>query len=223
MRKWIPLVIIAVAFAASAAVYRNLPERIPTHWNLSGEVDGWMGRTWGAFLMPLILVAQLGLFYVLPRIDPRAANYTKFKGTYDILIITLMIFMLGIHLLILATALGAGIPITRILPAGMGIVFIVLGNLMPRMRPNWFVGIKTPWTLSSDRVWERTHRFSGRMFVVVGALVALSALLPPALANPVLLYAPWVLAVAVLGYSYIIWRSDPDARKKTASPGERRR
>ncbi|MGI9140927.1 MAG: SdpI family protein [Gemmatimonadaceae bacterium] len=217
MRKWIPLLVIVLAFGASAAVYSDLPERVPTHWNLSGEVDGWMSREWGAFLMPLILVAQLGLFYVLPRIDPRGANYTKFKSTYDILIITLMIFMLGVHLLILAAAVGVGIPITRIVPAGVGILFIVLGNLMPRMRPNWFVGIKTPWTLSSDRVWDRTHRFSGRLFVVVGALIVLSALLAPALAKPVLGFAPWVLVIAVLAYSYIIWRNDPEARKNTAS------
>jgi uncharacterized membrane protein len=216
MRKWIPFVVIVLAFGATAIAYPDLPDRIPTHWNLSGEVDGWMGRTWGAFLMPLLLVAQLGLFHVLPRIDPRGVNYAKFKRTYDVLIITSMIFMLGIHALILASALGMGVPITRIMPVGMGVLFIILGNMMPRMRPNWFVGIKTPWTLSSDRVWERTHRFSGRMFVVVGALVALSALLTPALAKPVLLYAPWVLIVAVLAYSYIIWRNDPDARKNTA-------
>lgn len=223
MRKWIPLAIIAVAFAASAAVYPNLPQRIPTHWNSSGEVDRWMGRPWGAFLLPLILVAQLGLFNVLPLVDPRGANYTKFKGTYDTLIITLMIFMLGVHLLILAAALGVGIPITRIVPAGMGILFIVLGNLMPRMRPNWFVGIKTPWTLSSDRVWDRTHRFGGRLFVVVGALIVLSVLLAPALAKPVLIFAPWVVVIAVLAYSYIIWRSDPDARKNPAGPSVRGR
>lgn len=217
MRKWIPLVVIVLAFGASAAVYSDLPGRFPSHWNHSGEVDGWMSREWGAFLIPLILVAQLGLFYVLPRIDPRGANYTKFKSTYDILIITLMIFMLGVHLLILAAALGVRIPITRIVPAGVGILFIVLGNLMPRMRPNWFVGIKTPWTLSSDRVWDRTHRFSGRLFVVVGALIVLSALLAPALVKPVLMFAPWVLVIAVLVYSYIIWRTDPEARKNTAS------
>jgi uncharacterized membrane protein len=223
MRKWIPLLVIVVAFAASAAVYSELPDRMPTHWNLQGEMDGWMPRPWGAFLIPLILVAQLGLFYVLPRIDPRGANYTKFKSTYDILIITFMIFMLGIHLLILAAALGNDIPLTRIVPAGMGLLFIVMGNLMPRMRPNWFVGIKTPWTLSSDRVWDRTHRFSGRLFVVVGALIVLSSLFAPALAKPVLMSAPWVLVIAVLAYSYVIWRSDPDARKNPAGPGARGR
>lgn len=213
MRKWIPLVVIVVAFAASAAVYSDLPARMPTHWSMAGEVDGWMDRPWGAFLLPLMLLVGLGMFHLLPRIDPRGANYAKFKGTYEILIITTMVFLLGAHLVILAIALGNDISVTRVMPIGMGILFIVIGNLLPRTRSNWFVGVRTPWTLSSDRVWERTHRFGGRLFVAGGALIVLSALFAPDLTQRVLIGVSVVVSVGVLGYSYVIWRNDPDTQK----------
>jgi len=213
MRKWIPLGVIVLAFAASAAVYSDLPDRMPTHWNMAGELDGWTDRPWGAFLLPLMLLVGLGMFHLLPRIDPRGANYAKFKGTYEILIIATMVFLLGVHLVILAIALGQDISVTRVMPVGVGILFIVIGNILPRTRSNWFVGVRTPWTLSSDRVWERTHRFAGRLFVAAGGLLVLIALFAPALTQRALIGVSVVVLVGVLGYSYLVWRNDPDARK----------
>lgn len=213
MRKWIPLVLIVIAFAASAAVYDRLPDPMPTHWNLSGEVDGWTPLPWGAFLLPLMLVAGLAIFYVIPMIDPRKANYAKFKGTYEVLIITVMTFMLSVHLLVLANATGANVSINRVVPIGVAVLLMVVGNLLPRTRPNWFVGIRTPWTLSSDRVWERTHRFAGHLFVAAGAGMLLVALFAPALAIPVLIGCSVVLSVGVLAYSYFEWKKEPDRNK----------
>lgn len=222
MRKWIPLILIAVAFAASAAVYDRLPDPMPTHWNLSGEADDWTPLPWAAFMLPLIMLAMLGIFHVLPLIDPRRANYAKFKGTYEILIVTITTFMLGVHLLVLASALGSGVPLERVIPIGVGALLVVIGNLLPRTRPNWFVGIRTPWTLSSDRVWERTHRFGGQLFVAAGLLVALVGVFAPALAIPFLIGCSVALSVGVLAGSYIIWKQDPD-RNKPASPSVERR
>lgn len=217
MRKWIPILVIVLAFGASAAVYSDLPERVPSHWNLSGEVDGWMSREWGAFITPLILVGLLAMFHLLPRIDPRGANYTKFKSTYETLILTSMVFILGVHLVMLAAALGRDVSMTRLMPVGIGLLLIVLGNLLPRTRSNWFVGIRTPWTLSSDRVWERTHRFGGRLFVATGVLIALAAVFVPSISNAVMIAGAVCVSVLVLGYSYVVWRNDPDARKNPAS------
>lgn len=223
MRKWIPLLVIAVAFIASAAVYQDLPERMPTHWNMSGTVDGWTSLPWGAFVIPLMLLVGLVMFHLWPKIDPRGANYAKFKGTYEILIITIMVFMLGVHLVVLAAALGRDVSMARIIPAGIGVLLIVLGNLLPRTRSNWFVGIRTPWTLSSDRVWERTHRFGGRLFVAAGTVVLLAAVFFPSLAHAIMIGSAVCISIAVLAYSYIIWRRDPEARKNTAGPSVRGR
>jgi uncharacterized membrane protein len=217
MRKWIPLVIIAVAFIASAAVYSDLPARVPSHWNVAGEIDGWMSKEWGAFVMPLTLMGLFAMLYVLPRIDPRGANYAKFRGTFETVMITTMAFLLGVHLIMLAIALGKDVSMSRVIPIGVGMLLIVLGNLMPRTRSNWFVGLRTPWTLSSDRVWERTHRLGGRLLVAAGALVVLTGIFAPSRSETVLIASAVCVSVVVFAYSYIIWRNDPDARKNTAS------
>lgn len=216
MRKWIPFVVILLAFGASAAVYQELPDRVPSHWNFSGEVDGWMSREWGAFIMPLILVGLLAMFHVLPKIDPRGANYSRFRSTYETLILTSMVFVLGLHFVMLAAALGRDVSMTRLMPVGIGLLLIVLGNLMPRTRPNWFVGIRTPWTLSSDRVWERTHRFGGRLFVATGAVIVLAAVFAPSFSNAVMVAGAVCASVVVLAYSYVVWRNDPAARNNAA-------
>lgn len=220
MRKWIPLILIVIAFGASAAVYDRLPDPMPTHWNFSGEVDGLTSLPWGAFMLPLMLVAMLAIFRVLPLIDPRKANYAKFKGTYETLIIAIMTFMVGVHLVVLANGLGNNVSIDRLVPIGVGVLLIVIGNLLPRTRPNWFVGIRTPWTLSSDRVWERTHRFGGHLFVAAGVVTVLVAVFAPMLAIPVLIGCSVAVSVGVLAGSYLIWKQDPD-RNNPASPSVR--
>jgi uncharacterized membrane protein len=222
MRKWIPVVLIIVAFAASAGVYDRLPDPMPTHWNLAGEVDGWTSLPWGAFVLPLMLAGMWAIFQVLPLIDPRKANYAKFKGTYEILILTITTFMLGVHLVVLAKALGSDISIDRLVPIGVGLLLIVIGNLMPRTRPNWFVGIRTPWTLSSDRVWEKTHRFGGQLLVAAGALTVLVGIFAPELAMAVLIGSSVAVSVGVLAGSYLIWKQDPDRNKPPASGVGRR-
>ena len=217
MRKWIPLLVIAVAFVASAAVYQDLPARMPTHWNVSGEVDGWSSRPWGAFMIPGMLLVMLAAFYLLPRIDPRGSNYAKFRGTYEIVIFAIMAFMLGVHFIVLAASLGRDISVDRVMPVGVGILFMVIGNLLPRMRPNWFIGVRTPWTLSSDRVWDRTHRFGGWLFVAAGELILLSGLVAPQLAYAVLIGSVVAVSVGLLAYSYIIWKREPARNKAPAS------
>jgi uncharacterized membrane protein len=211
MRKWIPLLIIAAAFIASAVVYSSLPGRIPTHWNLRGEVDDWSGRAWGAWMIPVMLVFLWGLMRWLPSIDPRGSNYVKFGGAFEGIMLAVMLFMFGMHALVLREALGYPVAVERVLPVGIGILFVVIGNLLPRARPNWFVGIRTPWTLSSDRVWEKTHRVGGRLFVAGGILMTVAGFFPGD-------YLPWVpgvvIAVCALGaviYSYLEWRKEKSA------------
>lgn len=215
MRKWIPLLIIVAAFSSSALVFQRLPARMPTHWNMSGEPDAWSSRFWGAWLLPVFLLGMWVVMKLLPSIDPRGSNYAKFGSAFESIIISIMLFTLGLHAIVLRTALGHPVDMQRMLPLGMGLLLIVVGNLLPRARPNWFVGIRTPWTLSSDRVWEKTHRFGGRVFVVAGILILLSALLVPEWAHVVLFSILTVSAGAVLVYSYLEWRRE---RSGTAAP-----
>jgi Predicted integral membrane protein len=214
MRKWIPLLIVVAAIVASAAVYQRLPETIPTHWDMDGQPNGWSSRAFGAWFTPVLLLGMWALVRILPAIDPKGANYAKFGGAFEAIIESLMLFLLGMHILLLRAGLGQSAPMQRVVPFAVGMLLIVVGNLLPRMRPNWFVGIRTPWTLSSDRVWEKTHRFGGRVFVAGGILIVLSAFGAPQLASIVLVTVVVLSTAAVLIYSYAEWKRE----QSTVSP-----
>jgi immunity protein, SdpI family len=209
MRKWIPLLIVVAAFAASAIVYPRLPEMVPTHWSgMDAQPDDWSSRAFGAWLTPVLLLGMWALVRILPAIDPRGANYAKFGGAFEAIIGSLMLFLLGMHILLLREALGHPAPMQRVVPFGVGILLIVIGNLLPRARPNWFVGIRTPWTLSSDRVWEKTHRFGGRVFVAGGLLITIAALVWVQWAHAVLFGVILLSTASVLIYSYVEWKRE---------------
>jgi uncharacterized membrane protein len=208
MRKWIPLLIVVAAFIASAVVYPRLPESMATHFDMSGQPNGWSGRLFGAWVVPLFLVFMLGLVRVLPAIDPRGSNYAKFGGAFEGIIVSIMLFMLVIHIVMLRAALGYPVAMQRVVPLGIGVLFVVMGNLLPRARPNWFVGIRTPWTLSSDRVWEKTHRLGGLLFVAGGILIVLAALVMEQWAHIVLITVVLLCTATVFIYSYVEWKRE---------------
>jgi len=208
MRKWIPLLIVLASVVASAAVYSKLPTSVATHWDMLGRPNGWSSRLWGAWVMPVFLLGTYAVMRVLPNIDPRGNNYAKFGGAFDGIIVSIMLFLLGMHIIILRAALGYPVAMQRIVPLGVGILFVVIGNLLPRARPNWFVGIRTPWTLSSDRVWEKTHRVGGHLFVAAGILIVLGALLMQQWAHIVLISVMLICIATVLIYSYVEWKRE---------------
>jgi uncharacterized membrane protein len=208
MRKWIPLLIVLASVIASALVYPNLPTTIPTHWDMLGRPNGWSSRLWGAWVMPIFLLGTYALTRVLPKIDPRGGNYAKFGGAFDAMIVSIMLFMLGMHIIILRAALGYPVAMQRVVPIGVGALLVVIGNLLPRARPNWFIGIRTPWTLSSDRVWEKTHRVGGQVFVAGGILIVLGAVLMQQWAHVVLIAVIIICVATVLIYSYVEWKRE---------------
>jgi len=217
MRKWIPVLIIAAAVIASAAVYSQLPERMPAHWNSAGEVDEWSGKTRGAWLGPFVLIGLWVMLRFLPRIDPKRANYAKFGGTYEAVIVTIMLFALAVHAVGLRAGLGMRDPVNHLAPLGIAALMIVIGNLLPRARPNWFLGIRTPWTLSSDRVWEKTHRLGGRLLVLGGIVVALTALFATPMVHPLMIGTLVISSLTTVVYSYLEWRrlQGSDAARQT--------
>lgn len=209
MRKWYPIVIVAIAVIASLAVFGRLPERMPVHWNASGEIDGYGSRLVGAFLMPAVMLGLAALIPALPRIDPRGRNYEKFRPTYHLVLNALLTFTLALHGVLLASALGYDVPVARLVPLGVGLLLVLLGNVLPRTRSNWMFGIRTPWTLSNERVWERTHRVGGYLMLAAGLLVIAAALLAPgSLGFPVILVAVMGAAIGSVLYSYIAWRQE---------------
>lgn len=208
MRKWFGLVMATAAILFTVAVYSQLPEQMPAHWNLRAEVDGWSSRTRGAFLLPAMAVGIWLLLRYLPKIDPRRQNYERFRETYDFVANTIVSFLSLLHVVVVGAALGWPIDPGRVVAGGVGVLFIIIGNLLPRARPTWFFGIRTPWTLSNDRVWERTHRVGGYLFVLAGVVFLVAAVLPglvPMVAVPVTVFS--VVAVTFV-YSIVAWKGE---------------
>jgi uncharacterized membrane protein len=208
MRKWYPWLVVGLAFGVSAALYSRLPAEIPTHWDVHGDVNGYMDRAWGAWMLPLVLVVMAVVLPRLPLIDPRRENYEKFRPSYD-LVVNAVITMLGVlHVAMIGAGAGWKVPMERLAPLMAGALVIVLGNVLPRARSNWMFGIRTPWTLTNDRVWERTHRVGGVMLVVAGLLLVLMAIVAPSAGVPIIVTVSILVAVVPIAYSYFAWRQE---------------
>ena len=208
MRKWYPAVVIAAAFVLSIAVYGRLPNPMPVHWDASGHVNGYGSRAFGAFFAPIMALVIWGMMRWLPTIDPRRENYAKFQGTYDLVVDTVVTLLVAIHLGVIGAALGWPVRIERMMPLVMGVMFLVLGPVLPRARSNWWFGIRTPWTLTSDTVWTRTHRVGGYLMSAAGVVTVLSALLPPRWSFGVMMAAIGIASLGSVAYSYFAWRSE---------------
>jgi uncharacterized membrane protein len=212
MRKWIPLALVLVAVIISIIAYPQLPDRVPTHWNAAGEVNGWSSRLWGAWMLPLIMAVVWLIMRAIPHIDPRKANYAKFEVMYDWLVILVIAFMLVMHGVVIMSATGTPIAIQTVVMPAVGIFFAVMGLLLPKVHPNWFVGIRTPWTLTSDLSWERTHKIGGVLFVALGLLMVVTSVLAPTTAIWVLVIAAVGVTIFLFAYSYRVWKEDPSKR-----------
>jgi uncharacterized membrane protein len=217
--RWFGLGLAVALGAFALAVYGRLPARIPTHWDLSGEVDGWMPRFPGAFLMPATVAGLWAFFQVLPRIDPRAEHYERFTGTYWLLVNLSMLFLALIGVVSLGVPLGWGVDVGRVAVIGAGVLFVLIGNYLPRVRSNWWMGIRTPWTLSSESVWRRTHRLGGWTFVLAGLVVIASAFLRPEVQTGAVIGAAVLAGLVPAAYSLVEWRRE---RRASRHSGEGR-
>lgn len=205
--KWLAPVCIAIMLVVTVILYNQLPAQLPVHWNFNGQIDQTADRAFAAWFIPVLALAIWGLMRVLPLIDPRRESYKLFAGTYATLINLLVIFFTVLHIAILVFSTGVDFPVARVVIVGVGLLIAFLGNLMGRVQPNWFVGIRTPWTLSDPEVWKQTHRLGARLFFGAGLIGALLGLLLPL----PLVTVPFL--VVILGgalipvvYSYVLWQ-----------------
>ena len=208
MRKWFAPALIAAAVAFSVSVYSRLPEPLPVHWNLHGDVNRYGSRVEGAFALPAVMLLVWLLMHFLPTIDPRRANYAKFADTYNLIINSLVALFAVMHVALLGTALGWPVSMERLVPALVGLEFVILGNALPRARPNWWFGIRTPWTLSSDRVWTRTHRVGGYLLAGAGVILLIAAALPRRWTFALGVAAVLSAGFGSLVYSYFAWKQE---------------
>lgn len=210
-RTWWICGLLALAGAlVSAAVWSRVPDPMPTHWNYRGEPDGWSSRAFGLLLMPGLIFGYTALLPLILRLDPRREHVARSKPVLEMILTALAAFLLGIHLLMIRAVLTASM---RLSGGGVlvliGLFYLVIGNALPKTQSNWFLGIRTPWTLSSERVWHKTHRFGGWCFVAGGLLAIVSALLPPAAMFIVGLSGLLGAGLVPVVYSYLVWRQEP--------------
>ncbi len=209
--EWVQLGLIVGMFALAAIRWPALPDRLPIHWNASGQVDGYGGKFMGLLLIPLIAAALYLLLRFIPRIDPARANYASFQGTWMLLRVTLLAYLGFVYVLMhLAYAKGEEFHFDRLLYGGIGVLFVILGGVMGKLRPNWFAGIRTPWTLSSKRSWVKTHRVGGWVFIAAGVVTGIGAFVGGAAAIIGMLVVLLPGIVFLFAYSYFVWRDDPE-------------
>jgi len=206
------LVMIIGATLAGLLLWSRLPEQMASHWNFNDQVDGYMSKFWGVFMVPLITLGMFVLFLVIPSIDPLKANIAQFREAFNLFIVLMVVFMLYIYGLTLAWNLGyTDFKIsTSILPA-IGLLFIFIGFMLRQAKRNFFIGIRTPWTLSSDQVWNKTHQLGSILFMASGALAVVGSFFGGTTAF-------WMLMIPIFGstiflviYSYILYRRETTA------------
>jgi len=204
-------IVIAITFVVGLWLYPQMPERMASHWNIQGEVDGYLPKFWGIFLFPMIMAGLAILFeYIIPRIDPFKKNYESFRKYYDGFVVALILFLVFIYKLTILWSLGLRFDIGQLITPAIGALFYYIGSILPHVKRNWFMGIRTPWTMSSDSVWEKTHKRGGMLFKAAGIIIILS-ILTPKLLFPLILIPAIGIAVYLIAYSYLLYRKEKTA------------
>jgi uncharacterized membrane protein len=203
-------VLILIGTIASLIFYNQMPELAASHWNAAGEVDGYMSRFWAAFLMPLFTLGMALLFFVIPKIDPLKANIARFVETFNMFIVLIVAFMLYIHALTLAWNLGSRFNMSIAMIPAMGLLFIFIGVLLRKAKRNFFIGIRTPWTLSSDTVWDETHRVGAFLFQASGVLMMIGVFFGEA-GFWFMMLPLFASVIGVVVYSYVLYQRETKA------------
>jgi uncharacterized membrane protein len=205
----ISIILIAIAIIAGAVFWNRLPDQMASHWDINDQVNGTMPKFWGVSLMPLITLGMLALFLIVPSIDPLKANIAKFRESFNLFIVLIIAFMLYIHGLTLAWSLGyQDFNMSTAMIPFMGVLFIAVGFMLRKAKRNFFIGIRTPWTLSSDSVWDKTHQLGAILFMASGALAIIGGFFGG-------MTAFWMIFAPLIGsslflviYSYFLYRQE---------------
>ena len=209
MRKinLVVLGIISLSFAVGIYFYPQMPDLMASHWSAKGEVDGYMSKFWGIFFMPFISIGLFLLFISIPKIDPLKENIAKFRKHFDGFIVLLMLFLFYLYLLTIFWNLGFKFNMPQLLMPAFGILFFYTGILTENAKKNWFIGIRTPWTLSSEAVWEKTHKLGGRLFKILG-LITLLGIFIGQYAFILVIFSAIFIAIYTFIYSYLEYQKE---------------
>lgn len=200
------ILVILLSFVIAIYSYQEIEgDKVASHWNAKGEVDGYMSKFWGVFLFPLMFIGLYSLFLLIPKIDPLKKNIQKFRKYYDIFILVIMLFLFYTFILTILANLSYSFNMTTMLMPAMGLLFFCIGMFMKKLKRNWFIGIRTPWTISNDQVWKKTHLLGAKLFKLLGIIIFLGIFFRK--------YLLWIILVPVMIsvvwlwiYSYLEYR-----------------
>jgi len=206
------LIMIVAATLAGLLLWNRLPDPMASHWGPNDEVNGYISKFWGVFLLPLITLGMFLLFLLIPSIDPLKANIAQFREAFNLFIVLMVAFMIYLYGLTLAWNLGYdNFKMSRALLPAIGLLFIFIGFMLRQAKRNFFIGIRTPWTLSSDTVWNETHRLGAVLFMISGALAFIGGFFGGTTAFW-MMFAPIIgSTVFLLVYSYVLYQRETRA------------
>lgn len=192
--RYVGLVIVIIAFIGALFAMFAVDGPVPVHWNAQGEVDGYMAQPWGLLILPATMLGMFLLFQVIEFISPKGFRLDTFPRVVGIFQNTLLFFLALVFAAQLLFTAGIEVAMDQLIMLGTGILFIVIGNFLGKTRKNFFIGVRTPWTLASDEVWIRTHRLGGWVFVACGILL---------LGSSFFTASPWFLLAVALSAALI--------------------
>ncbi|MGV8141788.1 MAG: SdpI family protein [Candidatus Woesearchaeota archaeon] len=209
----VPLTFIVIMFGVALYVHPMLPDKIPTHWNAAGQVDNYSGKD-GVFFIPVVFLVISTLLFVLPLMEVFRDNMLKIYDYYYMFKIIFGVFFLVLFAATLAPNFGYDINVAYIVLSMISIMFIGLGLILPKLKRNFMFGIRTGWTLSSDRVWEKTHKIGGILFISVGILTLIFSFL---LALEVMFFVfiglVMLISIFLVFYSYYLYKNERSTKK----------
>lgn len=203
-----PILILMAGIALSLWSYPQLPAQVVTHWNLYGQADGWSSREFHTIFFPALLGGIYVLFFLMPMFDPKRDRYQEFSGIYLMMRNLIVLVMAVVFAAATFSNLGYPINIGGTVAGAIGLMMIILGNYFGKLKRNWFVGIKTPWTLYSDNIWNKTHRLGGRLFMVWGFCMIIAPWLASKIAFFIIFGGTIIILFWITLYSYLLYKEE---------------
>ena len=206
------LIMIIGATVAGLLLWDRLPDQMASHWNINDEADGYMSKFWGVFMVPLIALAMFVLFLVIPLIDPLKSNIAQFRESFNLFIVLMIAFMIYIYGLTIVWSLGyTDFRMSASMLPAIGLLFIFIGFMLRQAKRNFFIGIRTPWTLSSDRVWEKTHQVGSILFMLAGALAVIGSFFGGVAALSLVMIPIFGSTIFLVIYSYMLYKQETNS------------
>lgn len=208
--KWLMIVtsiLIVLPVFVGLLLWNKLPEQVPYHWGVNGEVDGWASKPTAVFLLPLFMLAMQWVCILATGLDPKAKNVTTTK-MMGIVLWIIPVLNLFLHVMVYLAAFGREVNMETVMPLFMGALFVVIGNYLPKCKQSYTMGIKLPWTLDNEENWNKTHRLAGKLWVAGGLLCMPCALLSGVWAFIVMMSILLVMCVIPTVYSYRLYKKN---------------